>query len=54
MVYSYGEPMLQGILFSNPKAYLDMQDLSDLPLYSLAITPLHPAHGGLQATFHLA
>ena len=54
MAHSYGQPMLQGILFSNPKAYPDMQDPPDLPLQSLAITPLNPPLRGLQTTFHLA
>jgi hypothetical protein len=54
MAHSYGEPMLQGILFSNPNACLDMQHPPARSLHRLAITPLNPPLRGLQPTFHLA
>jgi hypothetical protein len=54
MAHSYGEPTLQGILFSDPKVSLDIQDPPARSLHRFAITPLNPPLRGFQPTFHLA
>jgi hypothetical protein len=58
MAHSYDQPMLDGILFSKPKASLDIPDPLEDPLnrsfHDWTITQLNPSLRGPHPTFHLA